>query len=872
MATTDELKDLLARERQEIRSLHEGGALGGQVCSAFIDLYDRILAVALEAALAPLSPSDRRRAGRELSLVAVGGYGRGDPALGSDVDLLFLVAPRAHPVVEQVTGALVRSLWDAGLKLSQSVRTPGNCLSFCRQDFALRTSLAEARYVAGDTDLFGDLRGRFLRYLSGVPADRFIALALEERVKEHQDYFVATAKLLEPNVKKSPGGLRDLHLIRWVALAKYGTRDPEMLRAAGALGSEDARFIMETGDFLLRIRHDLHFHAGTAQDVLTRDEQVRVAKLLGFENEGHLLGVERFMQQYHRQTMALHDLTRRFLAAAGEGSLLRRVVTRFFTRRVEQHYLASPVEVSIDPDTPDEVLGQAEVLLRLFDLARETGKRISHPSLERVRAAVPACVLTPESRARFLRMMSVPLRLGGMVRELHRVGLLGRFIPAFEHARCLMQFNQLHKFTVDEHSIRALDEAVARVDDPGPLGDVYREVRRKDVLHLAVLLHDIGKGYEGDHSEVGKRLAGELAETLGLGENERDLLVFLVHKHLLMAHTAFRRDISDADTLVRFVRAVGTPEALKMLTILTAADTEATSPGSFTAWKASLLMHLYARAAEELAGDRPVEDEEDRGETVRRSVRDRLKDRFPGEDLDRHLRSMPEAYLRRVPPEVVAGHLRGRRAIEHHGVHVDSEYLAETGLTQYTVYARGDLTTGIFAKITGALAAERFRIVDAWIVTAGDGLVVDSFRGEDADYAGEPPLDRRVSVARQIEAVLLGTKSVEDLLAASEVAGAGNGTSSGEPTRVEIDNATSDHYTIVEIFTDDRPGLLFQIARLLRDLGLSVATAKIATRLDQVVDVFYVHDRETRRKVEDEARLEAVRTRLLGELAVPVSR
>ncbi|MFN3486157.1 MAG: HD domain-containing protein, partial [Planctomycetota bacterium] len=454
--------------------------------------------------------------------------------------------------------------------------------------------------------------------------------------------------------------------------------------------------------------------------------------------------------------------------------------------------------------------------------------------------------------------------LGGLVRNLHRVGLLGRFIPAFEHARCLMQFNQYHKYTVDEHSIRALEAAVARARDPGPIGQAYRDTRRKEVLHLAVLLHDIGKGREEDHSEVGRRIAEDLARDLGLEEHDRAQLVFLVHKHLLMAHTAFRRDVADVQTIVQFVRAVGTLETLRMLYVLTAADTEAVAPGSFTGWKESLLTELYMRASEELSGTAPVDDEGRRAEAVRSALRARLASRESPEALERRLAAMPDAYLRRTDPETLEAHLRVHAELEaSRGVRVESIYLKETGLTQYTVFTRESLAPGIFSKITGVLAAERFQIIDAQIVTWSDGFVVDVFRGVDTDFPGEPPPYRRREISDRIEQVLLGRQTVEALFAARRVPAPPNPwRASSGPTQVEVDNASSDRYTIVEVFADDRLGLLYTIARTLFEMGLSISSAKISTRLDQVVDVFYVTDGQGA-KVTDGERLEAVRRRLL---------
>jgi [protein-PII] uridylyltransferase len=462
--------------------------------------------------------------------------------------------------------------------------------------------------------------------------------------------------------------------------------------------------------------------------------------------------------------------------------------------------------------------------------------------------------------------MSDPRGLGLLVRNLHRVGLLGRFIPAFEHARCLMQWNQYHKYTVDEHSIRALESATFRLNDPGPVGQAYRETKRKDVLHLALLLHDIGKGYEEDHSEVGRRIAETLSAEVGLGEHERQQLVFLVHKHLVMAHVATRRDLSDAATLVQFVRTVGTEETLRMLFVLTVADTDAVAPGSLTSWKESLFAELYARATEELTGDAPVPDEAERKTKICDHVRPALAPEFGLDWLNVQLAAMPLSYLRKHSPDELAVHLRAQKAMGESGVRVEFRRPKDAGLTEVTVFTRDGITPGIFAKITGVLAALRFQIVGADIVTRADGLVVDTFRGIDSDYSKESPPARLQEIAQAVESALLGKQSVEALFASrTEFRPPSPRPLAGPPTQVEIDNTTADGATIVEVFADDRPGLLYAIARTLFELDLSIRSAKISTSLDQVADAFYVTDKAGT-KVEDPARLEAIRKKLLEVL------
>jgi [protein-PII] uridylyltransferase len=859
------LKRMLAAGWEEIRVRHAGGAAGREIASALTDLCDRAIAEAYAASIEFLSVEDRRAVVVGLAVVAVGGYGRRDLAPFSDVDLLFLHAPAAPPIVGEFISALSRGLWDIGLKPSTSVRTAEQAVAFAREDLKHLTALTEARLLIGSSVLFEELGRLVDGLISSVPVTRFLDEVLAERAREHQGYYAESVCLLEPSIKKSPGGLRDLHLIRWLARLCHGTLDSAALCRKGALSAGDADALAGAAEFLQKLRNELHFHAGMSQDVLTREEQVRLAAWLGFESRGALLGVERFMQAYYRQTTCVHDIAMRFIDQASETRRRRSVLSlsRLAMRRVEGHFLVSRGRIAIAPGEADAIAGDARGLLELFELARRHNVRVAHETLERVRAASPGCAATATARDYFLRMLANPVRLGDVLRGLHRVGVLSRLLPAFEHARCLIQFNLMHKYTVDEHTIRAVEAAARRADDPGPLGQAYREIHRKDILHLALLLHDLGKGLGDDHCEVGRRIAEAAAGQFGLDEHERHLLVFLVRRHLLMAHTAYRRDVTDLRALVQFARTVATPEILRMLYVLTAADTEAVAPGEFTAWKASLLNDLYFLAAEELTGEAPVADEEDRARAIRQGLLEVLQVSFAAEWLQTQLEAMPLGYLLSTDAERIAAHLQVLHGLVPGGVRVASEYDAAMGQSVYTIFTYDDLTPGLFSKIAGVLAASGFQVASARIVTRTDRVVVDTFRGLDVDFSGEPPMDRRLEIAERIEDVLLGRRAVESLFTQRRAPlGRSGGAIPSEPPKVEIDNDSSDRYTIVEVFAGDRLGLLYAIARVLFECGLSVHSAKISTHYDQIVDAFYV-TAAGGEKVTDPGRSEAIRRRLM---------
>lgn len=864
--STSSLKGHVLSRRAEIRAMHQGGASADRVSDALVSLCDHVVRQTYLAAMEDSPAAQRQALLESLAIVAVGGYGRQDLAPYSDIDLLFLTAPHPSAKLRDLVSRLVRDLWDAGLHLSQSVRSPADCAGFARIDFAARTALFEKRLVTGDPGLF-DALGKHVALPRGRRAIRaFVNQAVASRREEHEDYFSRSAFLLEPNVKKSPGGLRDVHLLRWLALVQYGTTDPSALQSMGMLSSEDAELISGGSAFLRWIRHEMHFSAGCAQDVLTREEQVRLAERMGYHPEGQLLPVEQFMQRYYRHAAGLSDLLARFIDRLDRKPITRVVIDRVLSHRVAPYIIARPGRIEIDPKADERLLSDTGLLINTFDLARRFGVPVDPHTLDRIRQAVPLGLVTLAERRQFLGCLADPAGLGTLIRDLHRVGLLERIIPALQHARGLIQFSLLHHYTIDEHCIRAVEAVTTTGDQSGPPASAYREIRRKDLLHLALLLHDLGKGLGDDHCLVGEQIATETARSFGLDEHETHLLTFLVRHHLLMAHTSQRRDPDDMHTLLQFTRAVGTPELLRMLYVMTAADTQAVAPGEFTAWKESLLTGLYSRAMEELTGETPLAEAASRCEAIRAGLRKSLAADFDADWLKTQLDLMPPSYLAGTEPQRVGAHLRVLREMGGTGVRVEPDYCHALQLARYTVLTYEALTPGIVSKIAGTLAASGFQILDARIATRSDGVVIDTFSGIDKDFSGPPPAERLKELAGRIEQVLLGQEHVESLLSRrGEPLTRQGSTVAQDPPTVEIDNTSSDRFTIIEVFAPDRIGLLYALTGAMFNLGLSVYSAKISTHYDQIVDAFYV-TRTNGERIEDQGLIERIRRQLLEVL------
>jgi len=832
----------LDARRQGIEAAHGCGATGAEIVTALSDLADEILRDLYQVHSSEITG---------IALVALGGYGRRELAPYSDIDLMVLSAPGCERQAETISTGILHHLWDLGLQVGHSLRTIADCLALGASDLTVRTALMEARWLAGDGALGDEFIRRYHAEVSQKGVQEFVVAKQEERRQEYSRYG-ATNFLLEPNLKKGRGGLRDLHLLAWTALARHGTSSCEDLTAKGLLSAGDAVALREAQEFLRRVRNDLHFAAGRAQDVLTFEEQIRIAGRRGFQDRPHLLAVEQFMQQYYRHSTRICDIAVRFAGQAMRRSARQRLAALLPGRRVEQWFVLTQDAITVPQELRDEALADGARALRLFQLAQQQGLRVSDDVIqelpERLSAIPESDFLSEAARKSFLAILSGPDRVSETLAAMHRVRLLERLIPAFGTVHGLMQFNAYHKYTVDHHSLLAVQQAedIGAGTAQNLLTKVYGEIKRKDLLHLALLLHDLGKGQAEDHSVVGERIAKETAGRLGLNEHEAHLSEFLVRYHLLMAHTAFRRDLSDEKVVLRFARQVGTPDALKMLYVLTAADIAAVGPGVLTQWKETLLGELYVKTLNELDGEEGVEATESarlRRDVVRQDVLRAAGDRFSPTWLTRQLDGWPDRWLLAMSVERIVGHLGWVAKLEDAPVLVDVRYDEATHTTDYVVYAREALTPGIFSKIAGVLAAKGVQILDAQIATFVDGVVVDIFRVTDPDCPSDARARRFTAISDALVGVLEGRFSVEDLLRdAGRFGRAGQGVPLREATVVQVDTETSERFTIIDVFADDRQGLLYVIARAMFDLGLSVHAARISTKLDQVVDVFYVTD------------------------------
>jgi [protein-PII] uridylyltransferase len=860
LATRQQLSD----ERQRLRGQHDRGLEGGRVCARFTSLVDVAVGQIYDAFLNELAEADAAELRQRVALVAHGGYGRRQQAPYSDVDLMVLYDGKLDDLVKQLASRLTQDISDINVALGHSVRTPSEAVERGRTDAVIGTSLLESRLLLGSSAVYTKFReamDAMIKKRGPVLAKAFIAERRKERLQ-----FGETVYLLEPNVKRSRGGLRDIHLLRWLWKIKSGEADPDRLHDLGLLSKFDYRRLLSAQNFLLRVRNELHFHAGEPNDGLSRAEQLRLAQYFHYSERPGMPPVVQFMRDYFHHTNHVWHLAHRLSELMQPPSRVSRVLEPVLGRKTEDDYLVGRHEVSATPRAIARLAQHREDVLRLVDLARNEGKRIAQDTWYYVYRTAPEYSSEPSAAANaaFMRILADPRRLGELLRRLHELGVLEKIIPAFSHARSLLQFNQYHKFTVDEHCIRAVEEVTQFLERQDALGEVYQQLQNKPILHLALLLHDLGKGFEEDHSDVGRRIASETAERLDLPAEQGETLSFLVHKHLLMSHLALKYDTRQPQLVAKFAEDVATQERLDLLFLVTCADLAAVGPGVLNNWKVEVLSDLYFAASRRLAAAGGVSLEQQR-DGQRRMAWERLNVEEQADPwFDEQLAAFPQDYLLRWPAATVAETLRRLRALAPRSGVAWGNYVAETDTSEFVAGIEQGVGRAIFSSMAGALTSRRMQILSAETNTLPGGLLLLRYVAQEPECPGEPTRERLATIADALVASIDNDKppTFPKILGREQkVAGA---VLTAQPNLVRMDNELSDECAVIEVFTIDRRGLLYQLARTLHDLGLLICFAKIGTYLDQVVDVFYVTERDGQKPQQPErlahicAALEAV--------------
>jgi [protein-PII] uridylyltransferase len=856
-------------------ALESGG--GGLACAAHLAyVEDEILRAIHACVVAYIAPNG---AGAPLCVVAVGGYGRGALAPGSDIDLLFLLNGKDRARAQSVVEAMLYFLWDLKQKVGHATRTVDDCLKQARADMTIRTTLLETRFILGDEALLDALLARFDSEIVRNSAPEFVSAKLAER-DDRVRRAGSSRYLVEPNVKEGKGGLRDLNTLFWIAKYAYRVRDAESLVAAGLFSEEELRLFRRCENFLWLVRCHMHFQTGRAEERLSFDLQRVLADRLGFKRAAGVPGVERFMKRYFVTAKHVGDLTNIVCAALEERQAKPRAVfDRIFgslRRRAKPRDLG-PFAIETDRITvpANDVFARDPVnLIRLFWMAAHYEMPIHPDALRLVTQSLPRIDAKlradPEANRLFLEILTNPQSNERALRLMNEAGVLGRFITEFGRIVALMQFNMYHHYTVDEHLLRCLRELasveVGHYKQELPLAtEIMPTITHRRALYLAVLLHDIAKGRNEDHSIAGAALARKLGPRLGLDDAETEITAWLVLEHLTMSNIAQSRDLADPRTIHAFAEKVQTIERLKMLAVLTVCDIRAVGPGVWNGWKGELLRTLYWETELVLAGGHSSVNRKARVERSQAELRAKLPAWSDPEFADYVARHYPAYWLKvDLPHRVQHALLLYASAVELNSLATEYSTDAFRGVTELTVVAPDH--PRLLSIIAGACAVCGANIVDAQIFTTADGLALDTISISRAFDQDEDELRRAARVARAIEQALRGEIRVSELLAAKAKAAPDRAETFTVPPDVVIDNGLSRKYSVVEVSGLDRVGLLHDLTFALSRLNLNIASAHIVTFGEKAVDAFYVTDL-TGAKVTNPARQAAVRRRLIEAFA-----
>ena len=846
----------LAEGRSGARDLLERSRSGLLCARRLSAVMDAVVTCLHRAATRHLYPVDNPSSGERIAVVAVGGYGRGTLAPGSDVDLLFLFPDKQTAWGESVVEAMLYPLWDLKLKVGHSVRSVDDCMREAQADMTIRTALLESRLVAGDAALFEELVRRYGAEVAEGTAPAFTEAKLAER-ETRVTRAGSSRYLVEPNVKDGKGGLRDLNTLFWIAKYAYRVEDAEELVAAGLFDAGELRMFQRSEEFLWRVRCWMHFITGRAEERLSFDLQRQVAASIGYAGRSGQAPVERFMKAYFLVAKDVGDLTAIVCAALEarqqkpRASLSRLIGS--FTKRKRVRALGHP-DFTLKSQRLNVVDGQAFQrdpvnLLRLYQIASRDDLAI-HPDASRLvtqslRLVTAHLRNDPEANRIFIEILTARRSPEVVLRRMNESGLLGRFIPDFGRIVAMMQFNMYHHYTVDEHLIRSIG-VLAEIDAGAleaehPLANaIFPTIAHRRALYVALFLHDIAKGRPEDHSIAGARIARKLCPRLGLTEAQTETVVWLVENHLVMSTVAQSRDLGDPKTIESFAAIVQTLERLKLLLVLTVADIKAVGPGVWNGWKGQLLRTLYYETEVVLAGGHSGIERRARVEHKQEALAARLADWSAGERESYLARHYP-AYWLKVDPARLEMHARFLRQAELAGrttaTRVETDRFR--GVTELTVLAPDH--PRLLAIITGACAAAGGNIVDAQIFTTSDGLVLDTISVSRAFDRDDDELRRAERIAAAIERALKGEIKIADLVAQRRAPPPRGQTFQVEP-EVVIDNVLSARHTVLEVSGLDRPGLLYDLTTAIGKLNLNIASAHIATFGEKAVDVFYVTD------------------------------
>ena len=867
-------KTFLKVETHRLKLLHRGGEAGRQVCLARAAILDVLLQHLWASAREKLSDAASREL-PPLALVAIGGYGRAELNPYSDMDFMFLhegqvTGGKPRPFLAKLIDGVLYPLWDIGLKVGYSVRDVKDCVKVANTDMQSKTSLIESRLIIGDEVLFAKFQKAVLTKCVDGFEQKYIALRLEDQASRRSKHG-NSACMQEPNIKNGCGGLRDFQNLLWMVFFKYRARSLADLQAREFVSEAERKQLEAAYDFLLCVRTELHYHTNRPQDVLGKNLQPAVAFNLGYGDRSPSRRIEKFMRDLYVHMRNIFLITRTLeqrLALLSPEETGRLGKLRRLLGGGSPPALPEPVDGFLFVDGEIRAASNRifrdspRRLMRVFLHAQQRHLRL-HPDLAQLirnqLSLVDRAFLNDEHvRETFLTLLERRGEVSPVLRAMHEVNLLGKYIPEFGKLTCLVQHEFYHQYSADEHTLVCLEQLdkIWEAKEP-PFKNyttMFQSLERPGLLYLALLLHDVGKAADheiGKHAETGALLAMRPARRLQLDAAAADILKFLVENHLLMATLSQRRDLDDATVIRNFARQVGTPEKLNLLTLLTFADAQGTSDKLWSGFKDSLLWQLHSRSLALLSGGTEfIRASQQARDLVRDSVRELASRRISDEELAAHFSQLPDRYYEIYSPKQILDDVELAHRFMHRLVLENQRALAPVtawiderdrgySLVKICTWDRA----GLFGKIAGSLSAAGLNIMGAQIFTRTDGIVLDTFFVNDGRTGNLATKDQREKFSGLLEAVLTGdTVDFDKLIGQQAAVRPMYSAYLGErmATQIHFENPASDDRTLIEIETEDRLGLLYAISQALAGLRVDISTARIVTERGAAMDSFYV--------------------------------
>ncbi len=845
------LKKILKEGRERIQEIHQSGAGGTEVVYRMTAWADAILMELFNSAriLTGLKKEEIRCA-----LLAIGGYGRGELNPFSDLDVMFLTSKKIDHASSEFSKSCLYFMWDLNLDIGHSIRAIPDCVELAMTDIKGKTSLIESRFLAGSREVYDEFVEESRSKILCRGTETYLRTKIAD-VSERYKKVGGSLYMKEPNIKEGVGGLRDIHTAFWIAKVKFGVNTLGELKEKGVFTEKEDKILGRALEFLWKVRNHLHFISGRRNDSLTMDMQDELAAFFKFKDLKHYLAVERFMRAYYLQTRNIRYFTELLMNRCTPSSRLKKFLRIPLKReRIEKGFSIIGKSLCVPEGQAACFKENPELLMEIFYLSQRHGVPLSDTAKQMVLSSLRLVNddFRKSERVRdlFLLILGGEKDVVKTLRRMHEVRFLGRYIPEFGALTALVQHEIYHSYTVDEHTLIALEKLEQLRGSHYPrerfYSSLFQKVRKPEILYISLMLHDIGKAMGAGHVKRGGRSIPEIMQRIGLPKEDAGTVEFVVRNHLVLGHLSQRRDIHDPKLIADLAREVRDEERLSMLTLVTYCDINAVGPAIWNDWKDTLLQELFQRTRAYLVSgvERPIEvDRAAYLEEIGKMILEKGETLFGREETERLLKTLPVHYLLATPQSTVITHLSMLRKLDDEGFVVEWNHLSERGYTELNVCTYDSDTPGLFSRIAGVLASRGVNILGARIFTSSKGAVIDCVHVEPPDEVKRGEQRFWSETTDAMRSVVQRTSRVEEMLGARKVPSYMKRKKRRKvPPSVHFDNDVSYKQTVIDVYAEDRIGLLYSITSCLAAQGIHIHSSKITTEAERAIDAFYVTD------------------------------